>query len=380
MHLVRRPATISGIPDSGELHAAARSGLRLAAAVALAGASLPAALPAAGFPGPRYATVALTAAPDITWDEVFQTAQASATDIAEHFSAAPFPALQQALANQIGYLQGLLNGSLTFDDVSTDIHNHLNAVFGAPATDTTTALPGALFGPFLPAGGATDTLYQSLDTVVNSTGTDLFSIITVNHDQLFTLVDGALPTLVTALGLDQSALPLVQSLIEFAASPLSGIVIGQIGTLLSPILQFNDDVTAIAAALSGATADWDTAFHDMADMPANITNALLHGYGDVDLMPILTQLGVTLPALELIPGVSTTVTGLTVDLGGLLSGAGSLFDSLGLGADGGDLGSLDLSGVAVGPLASMVELGQALAEALGWDGTGAPLDILTNLF
>jgi hypothetical protein len=73
------------------------------------------------------------------------------------------------------------------------------------------------------------------------------------------------------------------------------------------------------------------------------------------------------------------VTGLNVDLGGLLSGGGSLLDSLGLGLDLGALGSLDLPGVAVGPIASMVELDQSIAEALGWSGAGDPLSSLADL-
>ncbi|WP_205843462.1 hypothetical protein [Mycobacterium virginiense] len=104
-----------------------------------------------------------------SWDDVLQTAEANATDIWNHFSAAPFAGLQQQLANQIGYIQGLADGSLSFADVTKDIQDHLTALFGAPATEDTAAVPGALFGPFLPEGGATDTLYQSLDDVVKAT-------------------------------------------------------------------------------------------------------------------------------------------------------------------------------------------------------------------
>jgi hypothetical protein len=78
----------------------------------------------------------------------------------------------------------------------------------------------------------------------------------------------------------------------------------------------------------------------------------------------LQDVGITLPSLTFF-GAPADITDLNVDLGGLLSGAGSLFDSLGLDLDIPELGELDLSGVAVGPLASMVEMGQSIAEALG---------------
>ena len=110
-------------------------------------------------------------------------------------------------------------------------------------------------------------------------------------------------------------------------------------------------------------------------MSADITNALLNGYGDVDVTSLVADLGLTsVPFL----GTSADITGVAVDLGGLLSGGGSLFDSIGIGLDT-DLGDLDLSGVAVGPLASMVEMGQSIAEALGWNGVGDPLASLADL-
>lgn len=350
----------------------------VAAGVALVGAgaiaATPVDVPLPSLPRLQAHPVELTA----SWSDVLAAAEANAGDIWNHFSAVPFPALEQQLANQIGYVQGLLDGSLNFNDVIQDIADHATAVFGAPASGDTPADPGALFGPFLPEGGPTDTLYQSLDTTVNSTGTGLFEIITLNHEQLSLLLGDALPNLLEPLGLDESALPLVQSLLDFSESPLSGVLVGQIGTMLSPVLQFNDDVHAISDALFGATPDWDTALQSLANMPANITDAYLNGYGSVDLLPLLDQLGIDLPTIELIAGLPTDVTGLDLELGGLLSGGGSLFDAIGLGADGGpDFGSLDLSGLAVGPIASLVELGQSIAMSLGWDGVS---EILSGLF
>lgn len=321
--------------------------------------------------------VALTA----SWGDVIATAQDNATEIWQHFSPAPFVALQQQIVNQIGYVHELITGTGSLQDVVDQIQANVTAVFGSPATGDGTAAPGALFGPFLPAGGATDTLYQSLDDVVRSTGTGLFGpgLVFLTHEQLDGLLNSLLPDLLSPLGLSDSDLPAVQAVFDLLGAPASGLLMGEIGTMLSPALQFNDDITAIADALSAAGGpDWATASQDLLGMPADVANAFLNGYGDVDLLPILDQLGITLPLLSLL-GQDATIDALAVNLGGLLSGGGSVFDSLGLEVDLGALGSFDLPGIAVGPLASMVELGQAIAEALGWDGTGAPLDLMGAL-
>jgi len=217
-----------------------------------------------------------TAADPLTeWGDVLQTAETNATDIFDHFSAAPFADLQQSIVNQVGYVEDLIKNPSDIGTVLTDLQNNVTALFGA-ATD-----PGALWGPFVPDGGATDTLYQSLDTVVNSTGTGVFDgILSVNHDQLFLLTQElVLPSLIT----DTSLQPLANELLDFTGSPLSGVLIGELGTTLSPVLEFNADITAIGDALGGSTPDLTTAFQDLVNMPADITNTFLNGYGDVDL-------------------------------------------------------------------------------------------------
>jgi hypothetical protein len=65
----------------------------------------------------------------------------------------------------------------------------------------------------------------------------------------------------------------------------------------------------------------------------------------------------------------------------LLSGGGSLFDAIGAGMDldfPGLASSFDLTGVAVGPIASLIELDQSIAEALGWNSVGGPLSSLAD--
>jgi hypothetical protein len=77
---------------------------------------------------------------------------------------------------------------------------------------------------------------------------------------------------------------------------------------------------------------------------------------------------------------------LTADLGGLLSPAGSLLnaldftESLGVACPNVLCATFDVPSTAVGPIASMIGLGQAIAEVIGWCGVGNPLDALSNIF
>jgi hypothetical protein len=310
---------------------------------------------------------------DIAWDQVLQTALANGTDIYDHLSPATFADIQQFAANVPAYLEGTRN----FD------------------ADLTTAYNAAIT-PFVPVG-AEPYIYFSLDTTPSSISIDSF----LGH--LFDIPlpgkDGLIDILTNGLSFDIGICPLctdvtipvlpllvgdtlasqIEPYINFAGSPLSGILWGSFGTTLGPLLQLNDDISAITAALSGATPDYTTAFNDLADVPANVTNAFLNGYGDINLDTLLADFGDASP---------TTDASLFLDLGGLLSPAGSLINGIGFTDSLGDCSiacaTLDVPATAVGPIASLFLQDQAIAESIGWDGVGQPLahlfTDLTTLF
>jgi hypothetical protein len=133
-----------------------------------------------------------------------------------------------------------------------------------------------------------------------------------------------------------------------------------------------DPIVSPILALGGATPDLTTAFDDLVNIPASLAGAVLNGYGDLDLSALLPLL----PS-DLFDGASLSSAELA--LGGLLSEGGSLFNALGLGIDIGGV-TLGLSaGDGPGALGSLQDLGQQLAEALGWSGTGEPLSSLADL-
>ena len=145
--------------------------------------------------------------------------------------------------------------------------------------------------------------------------------------------------------------------------------------MLSPALQFDADVTAISDALSGSTPDFTAAFQDLVNAPANITGAFLNGYGDVNVDTLLTDLGLNTLLTDL--GITVPPTA-TADLGGLLRSAGSLLNGLditemvGVACPNVLCATFDIPSTAVGPIASLIGLGQAVAEAIGWSWRRQP--------
>jgi hypothetical protein len=306
---------------------------------------------------------------DVAWDQVLQTALANGTDIYDHLSPATFADIQQFAANVPAYL----DGTRSFD---TD----LNLAYTAAIT------------PFLPTDPE-PYIYSSVDTTqteigISALGFPLFEIPLGGKDALIEILTNGLPVDLGVTTINIPVLPLlvgdslasqIEPYINFTGSPLSGILWGSFGTTLGPLLQLNDDITAITAALGGATPDYTTAFNDLADLPANVTNAFLNGYGDINFDSLLADFGITSP---------TTDAALLVDLGGLLSPAGSLINGIGFTDSFGDCSiacaNLDVPATAVGPIASLFMQDQAIAESIGWDGVGQPLahlfSELTTLF
>jgi hypothetical protein len=301
---------------------------------------------------------------DVTWDQVLQTALANSTDIYDHLSPAAFADVQQFAANVPAYLDGGRN-------FETD----LGLAYSA-ATN-----------PFVPADPE-PYIYTSVDPTQSEISIDalgifgspihLFDIDLPGKDGLIDILTNGLnvdlaitsiniPILSLLVGDDEAAQ--ITPYLEFSGSPLSGILWGSVGTTLSPLLQIQNDFSTITTDLGGASPDYTAALNELADLPANVTNAFLNGYGDVNLDTLLTDFGISDSGVD--------VSAIQLDLGGLLSPGGSLIDGIGISDTFGDCSiacaTLDVPSSAVGPIASLFEQDQAIAEAIGWDGVGQPL-------
>lgn len=317
----------------------------VAAGVALVGAgaiaATPVAAPLPGLPAAHSAAVALTADfdPFAAWQDVFDTAKANVTVLSDSISAAPFVAGQQLIAD-------LMNG------VSIDPQAVIDAIV-QPSMQTDL--------PMSPLLLSNDALQALITLVMPQYMPDDFPLST----------DELTPVL------------------SFLASPLSGVLIGALGPSISPLVALSNSVDEISTALSGDNPDWDAALQGMADLPANMVGGLLNGATlNLDaLLPSLTEAGL-LPADLDITELSYTFGGLLspgltgTDVAGFVSGiddgsspgiGGSIINGLGLTT--GLMGfPLVIEGHGVGLLGAWQSLQEIIANALGWDGVGNPLD------
>ncbi len=303
------------------------------------------------------------------WADVLQLALTNATDIGDHYFPVPSPDLQQLIVNVPAYLEGTRN-------IETDF----------------TAAYNAALDPFQPVNPE-PYIYPSLDTTpstigISALGTHLFDIDLPGKADLLNILTNGLSfdigicPLCVPVNIDVLSLLLgstlaseVKPYLDFTGSPLSGILWGDVGTTLGPAVQLSNDITAISDALSGPTPDYTTALQELLDAPANLTNAYLNGYGDIGLSTLLTDFGIPVPP---------SAGDLELDLGGLLSPGGSLINGIGFSETFGDcsIGCADFEvpTTAVGPIGSMIEMSQAIAEAIGWSGVGNPLETLLSMF
>jgi hypothetical protein len=319
---------------------------------ALTGAGIAAVAPAA-VAAPDVASRAVQLMADFDpfgpFADAFNAASANATAVAQFFLDAPAATLQQIIVNQLGELGA--DPQTYLQDVGV---NFLFAVLAGTFIDPDQDEDDLDFINMLSA--------QTLDEA--------------HHDLQLGLV-GAEPSDFPA---PDEPMP---ALIDLLSSPASGLLIGELGPLISPIVALANSVQAAADDFG---TDPTTAFQDLINIPAKVVDAYLNGT-TVDLtalLPAIEQANI----LPLPDGAS--IDSLTLALGGLFSpgttGAldggvgGSIFNAIGLDISNvPGLGELDIAGVGVGPLAAMAELSQIIAQSIGWDGSGNPLDELGSL-
>ncbi|OHV05057.1 outer membrane porin GjpA [Mycobacterium talmoniae] len=322
------------------------------AGVALAGASLIAVTPVTAAPLPDVAPpeIQLTAGldPITPWVDVIQQASTNVSDLFAAWSSDPFPIIRQVATNQIGYLEDIFRGD--FGTVFSQIAHNLQAGFTAP---------------FVPDANLLSTVEATWSSSVGGIGgaalirtaqaaAALLLGGPVNHLNLFNFAYDA-----TA---DDA---LVHALLGFTASPLSGVLLGAVGPVIGPGVALVDSIQSIIGDLSGPDTDPLAALNELINIPAHMTGAFLNGGESLDLTPLVSLLDLP-PAVEALVDINSV----NLELGGLLSPAGSLFNALGFDVSvTGGLVGIDLPGYGVGPIGSLIALTQAIAEAITPSGT-----------
>lgn len=291
------------------------------------------------------------------WIAQYNTAAENATVLINNYNVAPNVAFQQLIANAQSWIQQVLDDPSKIPDVVNEMQENLRAV-----TNGYSLLNVAADDPI----AATAVLHTL------SGGADL-STFTLGHSLMFTLLPQLLPAFLPP-GTDADA---ILPIINFIASPMSGMIMGMLGPGLSPWI-----------AMMNSINDGD----NLNEILANMTGAYFNG-ATLNLDFILPMLDGVVP-----PG---TISHLDFAFGGLLTPGsvanadytyydasgnivdavpavgGSIFNSLGLAIDAsGFLGvplTLTVESQAVGPIGAMMGWNQAMAGLMGgspwnWDG------------
>ncbi|KNA90787.1 outer membrane porin GjpA [Gordonia sp. w5E2] len=342
----------------------------VAAGVAIAGASVMAVAPGVhsevptAYKATTEATVRLAAdwKPLEPYIDAFNEASKNAATLAHNYFLAPGLPLQQIISNQSKYLNDVLNDPSQADDVLKKMRANLEAVI--------TGVTGI--------GASDETLAQTKDHTV---------------DGLHGLVLQLLPQFLPEGGpIDPATITAIMNVL---ASPMSGVLIGLVGPVISPAVAVLNSGIAIAAAIQAG--DPDAVFSDVFSAPANVVGAVFNG-ATLDLTaltPIINETGLL---------GSTTLNSLDIAFGGLFTPGsvgrgsydgpngtsitapgGSILNSIGMNVTTDALGfplTLDIPGQAVGPIGAMEGLSQTVGVLLGdgWDGkNGKPVPPLAGV-
>ena len=286
--------------------------------------------------------------PLTAWIDAINTASGNATQLADSFFEAPGAVWQQVIVNQMSHLGEFIADPTRIGDILTQVAANVQA-----AWDT-----GVLVG-------------ADADTIAATTPQTLDDF----HSVVFTL----LPTVLDE-DLGELETQLITQVVNFAASPLSGVLIGLAGPVASPAVAFANSIQTIADAF--AAEDPAAAFQAVIDTPANMVDGFLNGATlNLDVLaPVVNGAGLLKEG--------TTIDNLSLGFGGLLTPGqplesdigGSIFNSLGLTVSTEFVGvpiTLPVEANPVGPLAAMTALSHVVAKAIGWDGEGNPLTDLT---
>lgn len=269
---------------------------------------------------------------------MFNTTSANATAVSQFFFEAPFADLQQNIVNQVGYLGDVLSDPASIGDVFSTIGANLQDVF------TATTLLGEPSDAVLLA-----VVPHPLDSL---------------HGFMWQVVLGK-------LGLPAADEP-IPALTNFVSSPLSGVLIGGLGPIVSPMVQIGNSIGDIVGHLNDG-ADPMAALQDLIAMPAKVVDAIFNGATlNLDaLVPLVVESGLLPEDIDL-NSLSFTVGGL-LSPGSTMTGiGGSIFNAVGLDVDGA-FGEMSIPGQGIGPISALTNFSQIIASTLGWDGTGNPL-------
>lgn len=144
----------------------------------------------------------------------------------------------------------------------------------------------------------------------------------------------------------------LKPVLDFASTPISGLLVGAIGPIVGPALAVVNSLSNVVALLE--ESDVGGALTELVNLPATAVGAFLNGGQILDLTGLLSRLDVPLPS---------TITSVGLQLGGLLSPGGVALD--GLATEASLLGaSVSVAGLPVGPFGALSTLANHVATSI----------------
>lgn len=312
---------------------AARTVFASSAALVVAGliTATPEPPPVSSGPAPAV-ELSSTFDPITPWVQTLQTAFNNSVTLGRDLVSPPVPVLQQVIVNQAGFLHDFITNPGSILSILREMTGNLATGLGAP---------------FAPDPSLLDTGHQ--------------------------LAFAALSPLLPILYPDHTKL--AEFLLNFTATPFSGWLLGELGTILSPALELRDSIGAIVDGIRGG--DWLAVLNDVVNVPAHLVDGYLNGYGTVDLTDLAGPLLPTLPI--------GTIRSVSLDVPGLLSpdGTGLLWGAIGMDvctrvpiAGCVSVPPFPIDGTGTGPIGSLIAMTHVVTQSIGWDGTGNPISAL----
>ena len=244
------------------------------------------------------------------------------------------PILQQMANNLSVYLRELPDIGLIAGQIFGNIGNALSAPFeaGENKQGRLDGLAGTLLGVL-------DNFNQNVNAVPY---VDVPIVGTVSQRD----VGALLPVLAGA------AYASLEPIINFATTPISGLLVGAIGPVVAPVLAVVNSISNAFALLQ--ESNFGGALVELINIPANTIGAFLNGGQTLDLTPLLNLVGVTLP---------DEIKSLGLRMGGLLSPGGVAFDALAAEAEASGL-AVDVPGLPVGPIGALAGLANYVSRSM----------------
>jgi hypothetical protein len=312
--------------------------------------------------------LAATVNPFQAWSDAFTTTVNNGLTLAQYSLQKPFPLLTTIAANQVTYLQELFAGKGEL--IWPQIQNNLKTLFEAPLDPgPTLTLTNKYDGSEITWPSATPfTDPGNLATGCSGTpGGECGAAPTELNLLTLQLVAGGSDSEPNEFW---DSLLQYQGLYRFTQSFASGLLVGALGPLISPLVSLSNSFTSFGANLkAGKYLD---AFYDIVNIPANMTNAFFNGAGFWELNSVIEAV----TGINLNPETGLGLGRVGLNLGGLLNltpvdnpiteyNGGVLFDAIaGPEGGGGFIAGNEIWGVPVGLGGSLVHMGQFLGEKL----------------